>query len=240
MGFFRELPNVAYQTPLKDKLTSDEYILTKNLFRSAKVLDWLENNITAFNKFIIEDDDRPDTIAKQLYGDSTLDYIVVITAGITNIRNQWPLSDQHLYEFAKDKYGTELNALHHYETFEVIDEMERTILPPGLNVDQDFKIDGPGTKKSTTGSTPTWQILRPNGSKTATIKNELTVSDIGVGISNYMNEVLINEEKRKIRVLKPGYVQLFLNDFRRVMRYDRNTQYINPKLIGTENTRIIE
>jgi len=33
---------------------------------------------------------------------------------------------------------------------------------------------------------------------------------------------------------------MFLNDFRRVMRYDRNTQYINPKLIGTENTRIIE
>ena len=96
MGFFRELPNVAYQTPLQDKLTSDEYILTKNLFRSAKVLDWLENNITAFNKFIIEDDDRPDTIAKQLYGDSTLDYVVVITAGITNIRNQWPLSDQGL------------------------------------------------------------------------------------------------------------------------------------------------
>ena len=240
MGFFRELPNVAYQTPLSDKLTSDEYILAKNLFRSAKALDWLKNDITIFNKFIIEDDDRPDTIAQQLYGDSSLDYVVVIIAGITNIRQEWPLNDQKLYEYAEEKYGENLNALHHYETFEVIDEMERTILPSGLNVDKDFKIDGPGTKKSTTGSTPTWQILRPNGTRTSVIKNELTVSDIAVGVSNFLKEVFENEEKRKIQVLKEGYLQQFLNDFRRVMRYDRNSQYINPKLIGTENTRIIE
>ena len=104
--------------------------------------------------------------------------------------------------------------------------MERTILPSGLNVDKDFKIDGPGTKKSTTGSTPTWQILRPNGTRTSVIKNELTVSDIAVGVSNFLKEVFENEEKRKIQVLKEGYLQQFLNDFRRVMRYDRNSQYI--------------
>ena len=140
MGFFRELPNVAYQTPLSDKLTSDEYILAKNLFRSAKSLDWLKNDITIFNKFIIEDDDRPDTIAQQLYGDSSLDYVIIIIAGITNIRQEWPLSDQKLYEYAEEKYGENINGLHHYETFKVIDEMERTILPSGLNVDKDFKI----------------------------------------------------------------------------------------------------
>ena len=237
MGFFRELPNVAYQTPLNNRISSNEYILAKNLFRSAKTLDWLRNNITVFNKFIIEDNDRPDIIAEKLYGDPELDYVVIIIAEITNIKEQWPLTNKQLYEYAENKWGlTGLNALHHYETLEVKDDKGRTVLPAGLNVDSQFKIDGPDTKLN--GGT--WSVVRDNGSTTSVDKVELDVSDIGIGVSNYIYEVKLNEEKRKIKVLKEGYLQQFLNDFRRVMRYDRNTQYINPKLIGTENTRIIE
>ena len=237
MGFFRELPNVAYQTPLNNRISSNEYILAKNLFRSAKTLDWLRNNITVFNKFVIEDNDRPDIIAEKLYGDPELDYVVIIIAEITNIKEQWPLTNQQLYEYAENKWGlTGLNALHHYETLEVKDDKGRTVLPAGLNVDSEFKIDGPDTKLN--GGT--WSVVRNNGSTTSVDKVELDVSDIGIGVSNYIYEVKLNEEKRKIKVLKEGYLQQFLNDFRRVMRYDRNTQYINPKLIGTENTRIIE
>ena len=237
MGFFRELPNVAYQTPLNNRISSNEYILAKNLFRSAKTLDWLRNNITVFNKFVIEDNDRPDIIAEKLYGDPELDYVVIIIAEITNIKEQWPLTNQQLYEYAENRWGlTGLNTLHHYETLEVKDNKGRTVLPAGLNVDSQFKIDGPDTKLN--GGT--WSVVRDNGSITSVDKVELDVSDIAIGVSNYIYEVKLNEEKRKIKVLKEGYLQMFLNDFRRVMRYDRNTQYINPKLIGTENTRIIE
>ena len=237
MGFFRELPNVTYQTPLSNRISSNEYILAKNLFRSAKTLDWLRNNVTVFNKFIIDDNDRPDIVAEKLYGDPELDYVVIIIAEITNIKQQWPLTNQQLYEYAENRWGlTGLNALHHYETLEVKDDKGRTVLPAGLNVDSQFKIDGPDTKLN--GGT--WSVVRYNGSIASIDKVELDVSDIAIGVSNYIHEVKLNEEKRKIKVLKEGYLQMFLNDFRRVMRYDRNTQYINPKLIGTENTRIIE
>ena len=237
MGFFRELPNVTYQTPLSNRISSNEYILAKNLFRSAKTLDWLRNNVTVFNKFIIDDNDRPDIVAEKLYGDPELDYVVIIIAEITNIKQQWPLTNQQLYEYAENRWGlTGLNALHHYETLEVKDDKGRTVLPAGLNVDSQFKIDGPDTKLN--GGT--WSVVRYNGSTTSIDKVELDVSDIAIGVSNYIYEVKLNEEKRKIKVLKEGYLQQFLNDFRRIMRYDRNTQYINPKLIGTENTRIIE
>ena len=161
MGFFRELPNVAYQTPLSNRIGSDEYILAKNLFRSAKSLDWLRNDITIFNKFIIDDNDRPDIVAEKLYGDPELDYVVIIMAEITNIKEQWPLTNQQLYEYAENKWGlTGLNALHHYETLEVKDDKGRTVLPAGLNVDSEFKIDGPDTKLN--GGT--WSVVRDNGS----------------------------------------------------------------------------
>ena len=89
MGYFRELPNVAYKSPLSHTNSSGDYIFVKNIFRKTKMMDWLSSNATLFNKFQIGDGDRPDTIAEAMYGDPTLDYVVILTAGITNIRNEW-------------------------------------------------------------------------------------------------------------------------------------------------------
>jgi len=37
MGYFRELPNLAYQSFLPGKDSSQDYVLTKNLFRRVKL-----------------------------------------------------------------------------------------------------------------------------------------------------------------------------------------------------------
>ena len=37
MGYFRELPNIVYQSPLNHKNSSTDYIVIKNLFRGAKL-----------------------------------------------------------------------------------------------------------------------------------------------------------------------------------------------------------
>jgi hypothetical protein len=59
-----------------------------------------------------------------------------------------------------------------------------------------------------------------------------------VGISNYEYETRKNVEKRSIYLLKTEYLQQYLNDMRRIMYYDRSSQYIDKKLIRTENTRV--
>ena len=144
MAYFRELPNIAYQSPLSHKNSSGDYIVVKNLFRRIKLAEYVKSSATAFNKFVIGEGDRPDTIAEVLYGDSRLDYVVILVAGITNITHQWPLQDYQVYDYALNKYGseTEMNANHHYETFEIRDEQGHQILPPNLIVDANFKIDG--------------------------------------------------------------------------------------------------
>ena len=72
MGYFRELPNIAYQSPLLHKNSSRDYLLIKNIFRRTKLYDFLENNVSLLDKFTIGDGDRPDTVAEQMYGDSSL------------------------------------------------------------------------------------------------------------------------------------------------------------------------
>ena len=121
MGYFRELPNILYESPLLEKKSSRDYIAIKNLFRRVKLLDWLQgDNSGLFYKYQIEEGERPDTVAESFYGNSDYDWIVMVTANITNLQNQWPLSNQDLYEYALNKYSLEnLNDIHHYETKEV-------------------------------------------------------------------------------------------------------------------------
>ena len=67
MGYFRELPNIAYQSPLTHKNSSRDYILIKNLFRRTKLRDDLQNVFTLFDKYEIPDEFRPETVACLLY-----------------------------------------------------------------------------------------------------------------------------------------------------------------------------
>jgi hypothetical protein len=234
MSYFRELPDILYQSNLLHKVSSQEYIRIKNIFRRVKIQDWIQDNVQFFNKYTIRDGERPDTMAERLYGSSERDWIIVLTAGITNIRNDWPLSNYDLYRYVEAKYGTDLNAIHHYETIEVRDNKGRLILPAGQRVDQNFTIPTPYDASATNF----YVGVRP---QTDNISYKSVNSDINpvTGISNYEYETQLNESKRRIEVMKPIYLQQFLNDMRELMNYKESSQTVNGKLLTTENTRLI-
>jgi len=212
MSYFRELPNLEYQSFLSSSRGSDEYLLVKNIFRRVKLRDDLQNVFTIFNKYEIQEGARPDTVAEELYGSSQYDWVVLIGANIINVRNEWPLSNGDIYRYSEQLYGNDINAVHHYETIEVKDSRGRLILPAGKIVDSFFTIPNPNIPV---------QTLNPV-----------------VGISNYEYEVRKNNKKRDIYVLKPSYLQQVINDTRKAMTYDKSSQYVNDKLIRTENTRV--
>lgn len=298
MTYFRELPNLEYQSFLSDKKSSDEYLLVKNLFRRVKLRDDLQNVFTIFDKYQIPDGSRPELVAEEIYGSVQYDWVVLVSAGITRIRDEWPLSDYQLYNYAEELYGENLNDVHHYETTEVRDSKDRLILPAGQIVDSDFKFqysEGGYTYTNDTqlkeymnnsiesysvGSTiisvnndnlistgdsfldgeNSTAIINVNSTTTTTtftlsspISNSISagstlefkkyrvivVPNPVVGISNYEYEVRKNNKKRSIYVLKPRYLQQVLFDIRREMFYDKSSQYVNDKLIRTENTRAI-
>ena len=212
MSYFREIPNLEYQSFLSTRKSSDEYLLVKNIFRRVKLRDDLQNVFTIFNKYQIKDGARPDTVAEEIYGSSQYDWVVLVGANIINVRNEWPLSDRDIYRYSEELYGNDLNAIHHYETTEVKDSNGRLILPKGKVVDSNFTIPKPDL--------PTQTI------------NPVT------GVSNYEYEVIKNDKKRSIYILKPSYLQQAINDIKKAMTYDRSSQYVNDKLIKTQNTRV--
>ena len=216
MGYFRELPNLQYQSPFTSRVSSDSYVTVKNLFRRMKIRDDLQNVFTVFNKFTITDGERPDTVARNLYGKSTLDWVVLTTAGIVNVRNEWPLSSKELYDFTVEKYGlTEINNVRHYETTEVKNKNKVIILPKGKIVDKEFKIPTPDSANN----------------------SESELNPVR-GVTYYEYESTENEKKRTIDVLRSEYLQQFLNDIKNEMIYKKSSQFVNDRLIKTENTRV--
>ena len=227
MGYFRELPTLRYPSFLSDKTSSLDYVDAKNLFRRVKLREDLQSILTLFDKYEIPDGFRPDNVAEDLYGSDTLDYVVIVCAGIVNIRDEWPLSNQDLYEYSENKYGLSgLTDIKYYETKLVKDSSGKVILPKGKRVDANFKLsyyDG--------GITYTNDLTKL-GTNVASIPNPINA------ISNYEYETLKNEEKRKIFVLKNGFLQQFLDDFKEIMTYDESSQRIDDNTAQTENLNI--
>ena len=119
MGYFRELPTLRYPSFLSDKTSSLDYVDAKNLFRRVKLREDLQNTLTVFNKYEIPLGFRPDNVAEELYGSASLDWVVIISAGIVNIRDEWPLDNEEIYNYSFNKYGADLNEVRYYETKEI-------------------------------------------------------------------------------------------------------------------------
>ena len=229
MAYFEELPNISQPSLLSGSNRIEDRVIVKNLFKRSKLRTDVDQAITAFNYYYIEDQQRPDVLAQELYGDSELDWVVLTSNNITNVRSQWPLNHDDLYSYMLEKYGSEQNILgiHHSETIKTIDKYNRVVLKGGLEVDANFTFTFVGTVTSSTGS-----LIRVQLSG-----NSNTISPVR-SITNYNYETKLNEEKRKIRILKPQFLGAFLTEHRQIMKYKQSSNYISKTLKGTDNPRI--
>ena len=210
MSYFRELPNINYISLLKNKGRNDERMLVKNIFKRAKLRTDVDQAITAFEYYEITENMRPDVVAQNIYGDPELDWVILITNNITNIRDQWPLSNNDLHEYMVEKYGvTGLTNVHHYETTELKDDNDRILIEAGLQVDSNFTF-----KVKDKTYTPVQQV------------------------TNQQYEMDKNEEKRRIKILKSEFVSVFISDLRNAMKYSKSSQYINKSVKESYNPNL--
>lgn len=208
--YFSQLPDIMIRNPLDDSPAVENYIKTKNLFVRGKLRDDVRDSVTYLQRYTIVEGERPQDVAQKIYGSLKYDWVVFLTAGITNARSQWPLTSKALYDYALDKYGLQdLNAVKYYETTEVKDSMGRLILPAGLVVDSTFTIADPD-----------------NGN--------LTLNPV-IGVTNYLDETRANEEKRNITLLKKQYLTTFISDMKTSIRYTKSSNYIDRDTKMTYN-----
>lgn len=213
--YFQNLPNIGYKNNLTTSVDRQNYIYAKNLFLRAKVRDDVSKEITFLNSYNIREGKRPQDIADELYGDPTLDWVVLTVANIINVRDEWPMTGKVLYDYCATKYGNELNDTAFYETKEVRDNQNRLILPGGKVVDSNFTIPDPDNP----------QITLSLGSSNPLV----------IGISNFLAETRKNEKKRNIKVMREEYLTMFLMDMRETLTYTKSSQFESRFLKNAHN-----
>jgi len=213
--YFRQLPNLDYPSLANERTSAYDYTQVKNIFKRAVLREDVLNAYVQFDKYLVQGDDRPDNVASKVYGDASLDWVVLTTNNIINVRDEWPMSQGDLQNYLTNKYtSAQLSYIRHYETLEIVDSYQRLIQPKGLMVEEGHSITFVDRGVSKTES------------KTKSV--------------SYLEyEVDLNDAKREISVLQPRYVEIYLRDMSNIMAYKPSKQFVSEKLKKTENPRLI-
>ena len=205
MAYFDLFPNVLLPSHSEKRTSNRDFVASKNLFKRGAIRNDFFENAVAFEKYNVVGDDRPDNVASEIYDDPELDWVVLLSNNIINVRDEWPMSQYDFQRYLDNKYDkVQLSQIHHYETVEILNPLGLRILEAGLEVDESFEY-----KYSFEGT-------------------NYTVSDV-TSVTNYQYEIDKNDAKRNIYVLRKSYLPMVMEDMRDIMTYEDSSQYINKR-----------
>ena len=216
--YFRNLPNFEYISRINERKTNKDFLTVKNLFRRPIIREDLFTDFMSFTKYRIVGDERPDEVAYDVYGESDLDWVVLLSNNIINVRDEWPLNQHDYRNYLIEKYGNdtdEIDKIKFYETKEIKDSKGKVFVPKGMQVDSTFE---------TTFLDSGTNLL-------------ITVSPIE-GITYRTYEDRLQEDKRNINLLKPEYLSIVMDDIETLLDYEQSTEYINPVLKRASNPNL--
>tara|TARA_R100000388_G_scaffold50127_1_gene37527 strand:- start:39 stop:713 length:675 start_codon:yes stop_codon:yes gene_type:complete len=218
--YFSNLGDFLYVNRTRDGRNEGDYSLVKNLFKRARLREDIYQDLAFFSKFDVLGDDRPDNVADLIYGDPTLDWVVLLSNNIVNVQSEWPLSQADFNRYITEKYGTEeklYSGIHHYESREVKANDGTIIIPSGARVSV-------GQSVSFYDEITDQQVIR---------------TDVAMPITNYMHEDKLNNDKRNIFLLKPIYLNILFDDIEEIMSNKKgSTQFVSRTLVAGDNIRL--
>ena len=221
-NYFSKVPDFEYVSRLPGATIGD-YVTVKNLFKRGAIEEDILNNLAFQTKYKIIGDDRPDNVAYDFYGSSTLDWLVLLGNKIVNIQTEWPLLQNDFDRFLLDKYGSydKLNETHHYETQEIKNSKDVVIVPKGLQCASDYTV--------------TYYDYNIDQEKIVLSK------DCTTAVTNYEYESEIEDNKRNIYLIEPRYISVIRNDLDVAMPYKKgSTQYVSETLKRADNIRLYQ
>ena len=136
MAYFTNFPKIALPSFTDNRRSSYDYVESRNIFKRGKIRDDVFRDVAAFDKFSIVGEDRPDNVAFKVYNNSKLDWVILISNNIINVRDEWPMDQYSFKRYLDLKYSkTVLSQIHHYESKEVRDSTGKLLQQAGLAVD---------------------------------------------------------------------------------------------------------
>ena len=212
--YFSYLPNVYVRTSSYRQSNVDPYSLAKNIFRRIKIREELDDVSLGFQQYTVKNNQRPDEVALDAYGDMKLDWVVLLCNNVINLYDEWPMSEDELERYIDSEYEEDADSVHHWVTQEVKDTRGRVLLKEGREVPENFtytRIDGTVIPKE--------DLIRP--------------------ISVYDHETEKNDYKRNIYLLRKNYLTGFIQEFQSLCKYLPNDE-TDPETQSKKSENTVE
>lgn len=160
------------------KTPYNQYTLL-NIMTKIAVIKKHFKKFDVYFPYQIHDNERPDTIAHDYYGNSTYAWLIMFANDIYDPYYQWPLTTPQFHDYLQKKYGNI------YEQRSVISHYEYTGIGGNLNPQRiTYKMSINTYNNSTTDQKLGW---------------------VPIYVYDYENR--LNEAKREIRLLSNEYIK---------------------------------
>jgi hypothetical protein len=247
-SYFQRVPDFNYVSRLPDSKIGD-YIRVKNLFKKGKLREDIFQNLAFFEKYKIVGDDRPDNVAFEIYKDSSLDWVVLLSNNVLNIQSEWPLPQTDFDRFVLDKYGTMEEKVKYYKTRYGISNVNENSIPGGEEIAYQVLYDGIHHYetieiKNTQGVTIVPAGLQVDSSYSVSYYDfftdlQVTTGNLATPITNYEYEEKVENDKRNIYILKPRYLNIVFDDMEEIMQYKKgSSQFVSESLKNGDNIKL--
>jgi len=217
--YFSILPNLKYDKKQQSfPFSSSDYILVKNFFRRFQVNPDIFDYAVFYNKIVVDNNARIEQVADSVYGSTGLDWVVAITNDITNIHQDWPVSDYSLQKWVEGQYNDPYSTTRYYEITKDVKNEEGTIfLKKGQKVDKTF-YDGNFQYNSQDANNG---IISIPG------------NTISSPVSIFEDETRKNDAKREIYIIKSQFVKPLVADLKKQSTYNKCSAFVSKKVKET-------
>jgi len=110
MSYFSKFPLTSY-----DIKGNNIRKLLPDILRRVKLRSKIKSGGMLFDRYDVKEGEKPEDIAFKWFGDASLHWVILMTNNVTDRYYDWPLNHAQFAEFLTDKYGDNIDAVHHYE-----------------------------------------------------------------------------------------------------------------------------
>ena len=210
--YFNYFPKVGYSIERPNK-----YDYVTSLVSRFGIEDQLKENSAVFYTYQVRDGETPEIIASKVYGSAERHWIILMMNNVVDPQYDWPLSYSAFNEYVKSKYSTPeyadtantgISGLTWAQNVENVHSYYKVITKTTSSNTNIEKYEVDSNTYSTIVNTSDNYVLQDGTSININVSKETK--------SYYNYEMDLNEEKRKIKILKIDFVPGLENELSQV------------------------
>ena len=173
-----------------DSVGNGTYKDVTNILRRVAMRSKIKQNTLIYDTYDVKEGETPEIIAHKLYGDSELHWVILLINDISDRYHQWPMNTPQFLAFINDKY---------------------------VNADGTSNVDGVHHYEiaQDSGDTKTKIEVYKNSALYTGDSDFYASASI---VTNFEYEENEQDDKRKIRLLDPSYIDQFVTEFKSLIK----------------------